>query len=350
MSIPVSQMWTVASHVIGQNIKGNKHYPLVLMLEPLFRCNLRCKGCGKVKYPSDILSKQLSLEQCINAVDECGAPIVSIAGGEPLLHHQMPDIIRALVKKKKYIYLCSNALLIEKRLKDYSPSKYLTVSIHLDGPEDEHDMSVDLPGTYQKALSAAKFAVEKGFRVTTNTTIYEGNDPLRYRQFFDDIMSLGIEGMMMSPGYSYEKASDQDHFLKRRQTYKFFRKLLYKGKKSWKFNHSPLFLEFIAGTRHLECAPWGSPTYNIFGWQVPCYLIQDGFLKTYKELIETTPWEKYGLKSGNPKCANCMLHCGHEHTAVDRTFHSLAGFVETIFATLSGPKIYPPDKEIYPHL
>lgn len=350
MSVPISQMWTVTSYVIKQHLKRRKRYPLVLMLEPLFRCNLACKGCGKIQYPTDILKQQLSFEQCMQAVEECGAPIVSIPGGEPLLHPQMPQIVEELIKRKKYIYLCTNALLLEKKLNQYTPSKYLSFSIHMDGPEKEHDISVCLDGTYKRAVQAIKKTVERGFRVTTNSTIFDGHDGEHFRGFLDDMMALGVESMMLSPGYSYDKAPDQEHFLKRTQSYKFFRELLYRPKKSWKFNHSPLFLEFIAGSRHFECTPWGNPTYNIFGWQMPCYLLQEGYVPTFKELMEKTEWHKYGQASGNPKCVNCMVHCGHEPTAVDYTFGSLKGFFATIRGTILGPNIIPPDSGKMLHL
>ncbi len=247
MSVPISQMWTVASYVLKQKLLGRKRYPLVLMLEPLFRCNLACAGCGKIQFPVDILRKQLTPEQCFTAVDECGAPIVSIPGGEPLLHPQMPEIVEGLVKRKKYIYLCTNALKLEKSLSQFKPSKYLTFSVHMDGPREEHDHAVCRKGTYDIAVSAIKAALKQGFRVTTNTTLFDGAQPERIRGFFDEMMELGVEGMMLSPGYSYEKAPDQDHFLKRNQTYKLFREILSAPKKAWQFNQSPLFVEFLKG-------------------------------------------------------------------------------------------------------
>jgi hopanoid biosynthesis associated radical SAM protein HpnH len=334
MSVPVSQMWTVASYVVEQKLAGRKQYPLVLMLEPLFRCNLACAGCGKIQYPAHILKRQLTPEECFKAVDECGAPMVSIPGGEPLLHPQIAEIVEGLVARKKYIYLCSNALLLKEKIHLFKPSKYLTFSIHLDGQREHHDLSVCLEGGYDKAFEGVREAVNRGFRVTTNTTLFDGADPKSVRAFFDEMMDLGVEGMMLSPGYSYDKAPDQQHFLGRARTRKLFRSILANRKKTWRFNQSVLFLEFLMGKRHYACTPWGMPTYNIFGWQKPCYLLQDGYADTFKELIETTEWQNYGTESGNPRCANCMVHSGYEASAVNDTFGSFRGFVDTVKATL----------------
>lgn len=343
MGVPLSQMWTVASYVLGQQWKGNKHYPLVLMLEPLFRCNLSCAGCGKIQYPKHILDKRLSAEQCMKAVDECGAPMVSIPGGEPLLHPEIKEIVEGLVARKKYIYLCTNAILLKSKIGLFKPSKYLSFSVHMDGLETEHDEAVCRDGVYKKALDGIKEAISRGFRVTTNTTLFDNAKPERVRAFFDEMMKVGVEGMMVSPGYSYPKAPDQDNFLERQKTYTLFRKILHKGKKSWRFNQSPLFLEYLAGSRHFECTPWGNPTYNVFGWQKPCYLLQEGYVETFKELIDTVKWENYGQASANPSCANCMVHCGHEPTAVDHTFGSWSGFLGTVKATLFGVKVPQPE-------
>ncbi len=334
MSVPVSQMWTVASYVVRQKLAGRKRYPFVLMLEPLFRCNLACAGCGKIQYPPHILKRQLTPEECFKAVDECGTPIVSIPGGEPLMHPEIDKIVEGLVARKKYIYLCTNALLLKEKIDLFQPSKYLTFSVHLDGQSDEHDFSVCREGGYEAAVEGVKEALRRGFRVTTNTTLFDGADPKHVRQFFDDMMDLGIEGMMLSPGYSYEKAPDQQHFLGRARTRRLFRAMLSNRKKNWRFNQSPLFLEFLMGKRQYACTPWGMPTYNIFGWQKPCYLLQDGYADTFEELLRETEWENYGTESGNPKCANCMVHSGYEASAVNETFSSVGGFLSTIKATL----------------
>src|SRR5437870_6029211 len=336
MAVPVSQMFTVATYVLTQKLKGVKRYPLVLMLEPLFRCNLACAGCGKIQYPDHVLDKRLTPEQCWAAAEECGAPIVSIPGGEPLIHPEMPLIVKGLVERKKYVYLCTNAILLERKLDDYSPSKYLTFSIHMDGLREEHDMAVCRDGVYDVAVKAIRAALARGFRVTTNTTLFEGSDPNRMRRFFDDMMELGVEGMMVSPGYSYEKAPDQEHFLRRERSRKLFAEMLGSPKRSWSFNQSPLFLQFLMGKRDFECTPWGNPTYNLFGWQRPCYLLQEGYAATFEELLETTRWENYGRRSGNEKCRDCMVHCGYEPSAVHHTFASWRGFRDTVAATVTG--------------
>jgi hopanoid biosynthesis associated radical SAM protein HpnH len=334
MPVPVSQMWTVASYVLRQKLAGRKQYPLVLMLEPLFRCNLACAGCGKIQYPAHILKKDLSPEECFRAVDECGAPMVSIPGGEPLMHAQIGEIIEGLVARKKYIYLCTNALLLKEKIDLFQPSKYLTFSVHLDGQREEHDLAVCREGGYDIAVDAVKEALRRGFRVTTNTTLFDGANPKSVRAFFDEMMDLGVEGMMLSPGYSYDKAPDQKHFLGRARTRRMFRAILSNRKKTWKFNLSPLFLEFLMGKRTYPCTPWGMPTYNVFGWQKPCYLLQDGYAETFSELLSTTEWSNYGTESGNPACANCMVHSGYEASAVHATFNSLGGFLATVKATL----------------
>jgi hopanoid biosynthesis associated radical SAM protein HpnH len=326
MAIPISQVWTVATYVWKQRLKGNKKYPLVLMLEPLFRCNLACAGCGKVQYPPHILKKQLTPEECFAAVEECGVPMVSIPGGEPLLHPQIVEIVNGLIARKKYIYLCTNALELKRRLPEFTPSKYLTFSVHLDGQREHHDFSVCREGGWDIAVEGIKEAVKRGFRVTPNSTFFDGVDPNSVRAYFDEVMAMGVEGIVLSPGYSYDKAPDQHHFMGRAKVRRLFRGILSNRKKSWKFNMSPLFLEFLMGDRDYECTPWGSPAYSIFGWQKPCYLLQDGYTETFKELIETTKWEEYGVASGNPKCANCMVSCGYEPTAVADGFLTLRGF------------------------
>ena len=334
MSVPVSQMWTVASYVIRQKLARRKQYPLVLMLEPLFRCNLACAGCGKIQYPAHVLKRQLTPEECFRAVDECGAPVVSIPGGEPLMHPDIGKIVEGLVARKKYIYLCTNALLLKEKIHLFKPTKYLTFSVHLDGQKEHHDFAVCREGGYEIAVDAVREALKRGFRVTTNTTLFDGTDPKSVRAFFDDMMELGIEGMMLSPGYSYEKAPDQQHFLGRARTRRLFRAILSNREKNWRFNLSPLFMEFLMGKRTYACTPWGMPTYNIFGWQKPCYLLQDGYADTFEELIRETAWESYGTESGNPHCANCMVHSGYEASAVNDTFGSLGGFVATVKGTL----------------
>jgi hopanoid biosynthesis associated radical SAM protein HpnH len=338
-------MWTVASYVARQKFAGRKQYPLVLMLEPLFRCNLACAGCGKIQYPAHILKKQLTPEQCFKAVDECGAPMVSIPGGEPLLHPQIKEIVEGLVARKKYIYLCTNALLLKEKLDEFKPTKYLTFSVHMDGQRDHHDFSVCREGGYDIALEGIREAVKRGFRVTTNTTLFDGADPKSVRAFFDEMMAAGVEGMMLSPGYSYDKAPDQQHFLGRKKTRTLFSTILSNRKSKWVFNQSPLFLEFLMGKRNYACTPWGMPTYNVFGWQKPCYLLADGYADTFQDLMETTSWESYGTESGNKKCANCMVHSGYEATAVHDTFNSIKGLWATIRATFFNGGYVDPDAQ-----
>jgi hopanoid biosynthesis associated radical SAM protein HpnH len=334
MPVPISQAWTVASYVLKQKLKGRKQYPLVMMLEPLYRCNLACAGCGKIQYPAHVLKRELSPEECLAAVDECGAPTVAIPGGEPLMHTQIEKIVEGLVARKKYIYLCTNALLLKEKLHMFEPSKYLTFSVHMDGQKEHHDFSVCRVGGYDLAAEGIREAVKRGFRVTTNTTLFDGADPKSVRSFFDEMMELGVEGMMLSPGYSYDKAPDQKHFLGRARTRRLFRAILSNRKPTWQFNQSMLFLEFLMGKRDFQCTPWGMPTYSIFGWQKPCYLLQDGYADSFDELMAETEWANYGTESGNPKCANCMVHSGYEATGVDYTFSSLRGLWETAKATL----------------
>jgi hopanoid biosynthesis associated radical SAM protein HpnH len=336
MPVPISQAWTVATYVLKQKLLGRKRYPFVLMLEPLFRCNLACAGCGKIQYPPHILKKELTPEECFKAVDECGTPMVSIPGGEPLMHSQIDKIVEGLVARKKYIYLCTNALLLKEKLDLFKPSKYLTFSVHMDGQREHHDFSVCREGGYDLAMEGIREAVQRGFRVTTNTTLFDGADPNSVRAFFDEMMELGVEGMMLSPGYSYDKAPDQKHFLGRARTRRLFRAILSNRKKNWQFNQSPLFLEFLMGKQQYPCTPWGMPTYNIFGWQKPCYLLQDGYADTFQELLDSVEWQNYGTESGNPKCANCMVHSGYEASAVDHTFAGLHGLWAAAKATFSG--------------
>jgi len=335
MGIPLIQKIKVAKYILEQKIKGNKKYPLVLMLEPLFRCNLSCAGCGKIDYPDEILNKRMSLKECLDSVDECGAPIVSIPGGEPLVHKEIGEIVQGIIDKGKFVYLCTNAILLEKKLDLFKPSQYLTFSIHLDGLKKEHDHSVCREGVYDKVIEAIKKAKQKGFRVNINCTLFHQMTPERTAKFFDFVTELGIDGITVSPGYAYERAPDQKNFLKRKKTKKLFRDIFKLGKgKKWVFSQSSLFLDFLAGNQNYKCTPWGNPTRNIFGWQKPCYLLGEGYVKTFDELINDTEWEKYG--TGNyEKCANCMVHCGYEPTAAE---DSIKNPLKTLKVALRGPK------------
>ena len=338
MGVPLRQQIAVGSYLIKQKLKGVKKYPLVLMLEPLFRCNLACAGCGKIAHPEDVLDQRLSYEECMQAVDECGAPMVSIPGGEPLIHKEMPQIVAGIIKRKKYVYLCTNALLLKKKINDYTPSPYLTFSIHLDGMKERHDASVCQDGVFDRAVEAIKLALEKGFRVTVNCTLFQGETPQDVAEFLDYAMELGVEAATIAPGFSYEKAPQQDVFIKSQDTKVLFRGIFELGKKlkrKWRLNHSALYLDYLAGNQDYKCTPWGNPTRNVFGWQKPCYLLSDeGYAKTFKELLDDTPWEKYGTVN-NPKCAQCMAHCGYEATAVEDT---LQRPWKALVASLRGPR------------
>jgi len=327
VAVPVIQQLRVGAYIVKQKLLGNTRYPLVLMLEPLFRCNLACSGCGKIDYPESILDRRLTPEECFEAVDECGAPVVSIPGGEPLLHKEIVQIVEGIIARKKFVYLCTNALLLKKKLHLFTPSPYLTLSVHLDGLEKEHDHSVSQDGVFTRAVEAIKEAVARGFRVTVNCTLFNSNAvPERVAEFFDYAMAMGVEGVTVSPGYAYERAPVQDHFLSRRQTKELFRNIFRLGKtrtKKWVFNQSSMYLDFLAGNQSYKCTPWGNPTRNVFGWQRPCYLVGEGYAKTFTELMATTEWDSYGV--GNyEKCANCMVHSGFEASAViDTSIHPL---------------------------
>jgi hopanoid biosynthesis associated radical SAM protein HpnH len=321
VGIPLRQAVRVGVYVLKQHLTGRKRYPLVLMLEPLFRCNLACAGCGKIDYPDEILNQRLTYDECMQAIDECGAPVVSIAGGEPLLHRELPQIVRGFLERRKFVILCTNALLLAKKIDQYEPHPDFTWSIHLDGDKPMHDKSVCLQGTYEKAIEAIRLAKSKGFRVSINCTLFSDADPASVANFFDEVKAMGLDAITVSPGYAYERAPDQQHFLSRERTRKLFRGIFSRGRgaKAWPFNQSALFLDFLAGNQTYHCTPWGNPTRNVFGWQRPCYLLGEGYVQSFKELMEETDWDSYGV--GNyEKCSNCMVHCGFEATAVTDSF------------------------------
>src|SRR3984893_3923770 len=347
MAISLLQTYRVARYLAGRKLRGVKRYPLVLMLEPLFMCNLACSGCGKIDYPKEILQKRVSVEDALRAVDECGAPMVSIPGGEPLIHKEMPQIVAGIVARKKFVYLCTNAILLPKHIDDYKPSPYLTFSIHLDGSRERHDESVCQEGVFDKAVAAIRLARARGFRVTINCTLFSGENPDHVAAFFDEAMALGIEGIMVSPGYSYHHAPRQDVFLGRSASKRLFREIFKrgraesatKGKTRWSFNHSGLFLDFLAGNQAYQCTPSRMPTYNLFGWKPPCYLLTaEGYAPTFKSLMEDTEWDKYGV-GRNPACVNCMAHCGFEGTAVDDAFSHPLKLLKT---AILGPRVTGP--------
>ena len=325
MGIPLLQQARIGAYVVRQQLARRKRYPLVLMLEPLFRCNLACAGCGKIDYPEEILNQRISLADCLAAVDDCGAPVVSIAGGEPLLHKEIDAIVAGIIERRKFVYLCTNALLMKKRLHLFKPSPYFVWSVHLDGDQEMHDRSVCETGVYDRAVLAIQEAKALGFRVNINCTLFNDADPERVARFFDSVAALGVDGITVSPGYAYERAPDQAHFLNRAKTKELFRAIFRRGRgaKAWSFSQSGLFLDFLAGNQDYRCTPWGNPTRTVFGWQRPCYLLGEGYAKTFRELMDETDWDLYG--TGNyEKCADCMVHSGFEATAVqDAVRHPL---------------------------
>ena len=325
MAISLHQKIRVGAYVLGRHLRGVRRYPLVLMLEPLFRCNLACAGCGKIDYPDAILNQRLSIEECLEAVDECGAPVVVVAGGEPLLHHDIDKIVSAITARKKFVYLCTNALLLEKKIDLFTPNPFFAWTVHLDGDQEDHDRSVCQGGVYERAVEAIRLAKSRGFRVNINATLFDNAEPERIARFFDAVTEMGIDGITVSPGYAYERAPDQAHFLNRRRTKELFREIFKRdtkgqGGRRWSFNQSGLFLDFLAGNQSYRCTPWGNPTRNYFGWQRPCYLLGEGYAKTFTELMDETDWDAYG--TGNyEKCADCMVHSGYEATAVVDSVH-----------------------------
>jgi hopanoid biosynthesis associated radical SAM protein HpnH len=324
MSVPVRQTTRMATYLVTQKLRRRDKFPLIVELEPLFQCNLECAGCGKIQHPEHVLRRRMSVEQAVGAIEECGAPMVSIAGGEPLIHPEIDEIVRQLVARKKFVYLCTNAILVERKLDRFNPSPYFAWAVHIDGLRERHDESVCRDGVFDKAVAAVHAAKSRGFRVTTNTTFFTHDTPEAIRRVLDFLNDeLEVDQMMISPAYAYEKAPDQEHFLGVRQTRELFRAAFADGRrKRWRLNHSPLFLDFLEGKVDFGCTAWGIPSYSLFGWQRPCYLMADGYAATYKELLETTDWGAYG-RGRDPRCENCMAHCGYEPTAVLETTRSL---------------------------
>ncbi|HEV2261499.1 MAG TPA: adenosyl-hopene transferase HpnH [Candidatus Rubrimentiphilum sp.] len=334
MSTPLAQKVAIAKYIFSKKLAGVSKYALVMELEPLYQCNLACAGCGKIQHPTEILRKRLSVEQCLAAIDECGAPVISIAGGEPLVYEQLPELVGELIQRKKVVIVCTNALLLEKKIDQFKPSPYFTWMIHLDGLRERHDQVVCREGTFDKAVAAIKVAKAKGFRVGTNTTFFDPDDATSIRGVLDYLNDeLKVDAMQISPGYAYEKAPDQEHFLGVDRTRAIFKEAFAGGKRrKWRLNHSPVYLDFLEGKLDFECTPWGIPSYSIFGWQRPCYLMSDApYAQSYKELIEETDWSLYG-RGKNPKCENCMAHCGYEPTAVMRTTSSVKESIRAAIA------------------
>jgi hopanoid biosynthesis associated radical SAM protein HpnH len=335
VGIPLKQALAVGKYIAIQRLRRRERYPLVLMLEPLFRCNLECMGCGKIQHPESILERHLTPEQCWAAAEECGAPMVSIAGGEPLIHPAIERIAAGLVERGKFVYLCTNAILLERKLDLFQPSDHLTFNVHLDGIAPHHDASVQRAGVHRTAVAAIRAAKARGFRVTTNSTIFLGHPPEDLHRFFDEMMALGVDGMTVSPGYGYERAPVQDKFLHREQTRELFRQALAPAaRRGWRFNHSPLYLDFLQGLREYQCTPWGSPNYSVLGWQRPCYLFSEGgYARTFRELMEETDWDRYGT-GRHEKCADCMVHSGYEPSAVRDSMATLGNVVRSIRSTV----------------
>jgi hopanoid biosynthesis associated radical SAM protein HpnH len=324
MPVPMRQTARMAAYLAKQKLRRRDKYPLIVELEPLFQCNLACAGCGKIQQPEHVLRRRMPVEQAVAAIEECGAPMVSIAGGEPLIHPEIDEIVRQLVERKRFVYLCTNAIMLERKLERFEPSPYFAWAVHIDGLRERHDESVCREGVFDTAVAAMRTAKERGFRVTTNTTFFTHDSPDAVRQVLDFLNDeLEVDQMMISPAYAYERAPDQDHFLGVRQTHELFRAAFADGRRRrWRLNHSPLFLDFLEGKVDFPCTAWGIPSYSLFGWQRPCYLMADGYAKTYRELLETTDWDSYG-RGRDPRCDNCMAHCGYEPTAVLATTRSL---------------------------
>jgi hopanoid biosynthesis associated radical SAM protein HpnH len=324
MPIPLRQNLRIASYLARQRLARRERFPLIVELEPLFACNLACAGCGKIQHPTEVLRKRVSVEEAVAAMEECGAPMVSIAGGEPLLHPDIGRMVDELTRRKRFVYLCTNGVLMRRKLDQFRPSAYFSWAVHIDGLRERHDASVCRDGVFDEAVAAIREAKARGFRVTTNTTFFSTDSPKTVRDVLDFLNDeLEVDAMMISPAYAYEKAPDQDHFLGVRQTRELFRQAFAGGRRRrWRLNHTPLFLDFLEGKVDFGCTAWGIPSYSVFGWQRPCYLMSDGYAATYRELVETTDWERYG-RGRDPRCANCMAHCGYEPTAVLATTGSL---------------------------
>jgi hopanoid biosynthesis associated radical SAM protein HpnH len=334
MPIPFRQNVRIGTHLVRHRLKRTKYYPFIVEIEPLFACNLACPGCGKIQYPTEVLRKRLSVEDVLGAVAESGTPMVSIAGGEPLLHPDIERMVKELVRRKIYVYLCTNAVLLRRRLERFTPSHYFSWVIHLDGTRERHDAAVDRAGVFDEAVAAIREAKARGFRVTTNSTFFNTDSPKTVRDVLDFLNDdLEVDAMMISPAYAYEKAPDQEHFLGVDQTRKLFKEAFSDKRRSkWRLNHSPLFLDFLEGKVDFQCTAWGIPSYSVFGWQRPCYLMADGYASSYHELVETTDWSAYG-RGRDQRCANCMAHCGYEPTAVIASLGSLRQSLRALMKT-----------------
>lgn len=334
MAMPLRQSVRLGTYLVKQKLRRNDKFPLLVELEPLFACNLKCAGCGKIAQPASLLKQRMPVDQAVAAIEESGAPMVSIAGGEPLMHPQIDEIVRQLLARRKIVFLCTNALLLPKHLHKFAPHRDFAWMVHIDGLQERHDASVDKVGGFEAAIEAIRQAKAAGFRVMTNTTFFNTDTPqdvIGVLDYLNDVVEVDL--MQISPGYAYEKAPDQEHWLGVEETRELFRKAFADGRrKKWRLNHSPVFLDFLEGRRDLRCTAWGIPSYSLLGWQRPCYLLDDSYAETYRELIETTDWDAFG-RGQDPRCANCMAHCGYEPTAVIATMGSLK---ETLRAAVGG--------------
>jgi hopanoid biosynthesis associated radical SAM protein HpnH len=324
VGIPLRQSMKIGLYLARQRVRGRTKFPLIVELEPLFACNLSCPGCGKIQHPASVLKQRMPVEQAVGAIEESGAPMVSIAGGEPLMHPQIDEIVRQLIKRKKFVYLCTNAVLMPRHIEKFRPSPYFTWVVHIDGLRERHDAAVAKEGVFDAAIEAVRDAKQRGFQVATNSTFFNTDTPQTVIDVLDFLNDeVGVDRMMISPAYAYEKAPDQEHFLGVQETRELFTKAFAGGRRRrWRLNHSPLFLDFLEGKVDYQCTAWGIPSYSLFGWQRPCYLMSDGYTETYRELVETTDWEAYG-RGRDPRCSNCMAHCGYEPSAVIATAGSL---------------------------
>ena len=324
MPVRLRQQARIGRYLLEQRLRGRGRFPLILQLEPLFACNLSCAGCGKVRRPAEVLRRRMPVETAVAAVRECGAPMVSIAGGEPLLHPEIGRLVRALVRRKVYIYLCTNGLLLEESLGAFTPSPFLTWVVHLDGLRERHDASVGRAGVFDRAVRGVRAAQRAGFGVMTNTTLYAADSPGSVHAVLDYLNDdLRVDAMMLAPGYAQQNGGGERHYLTAAASREVCRAVLAgRETQAWRFNHTPLYLDFLAGLADLDCTPWAIPCYSVLGWQRPCYQRSEGHCRTYRELLATTDWSRYGHAAGDPGCRDCLAHSGFEPSAVLLTLRS----------------------------
>ena len=331
-SRPLELSVRLAAYMIKNRLKGRKRFPMVTMLEPLEMCNLACVGCGRIHEYKPVMDKMMSVEEALEAVEESGAPLVSIAGGEPTIHPKIDQIINELVRRKYFVYCCTNGILLERVLKKVPPSKYLSWVVHMDGMETRHDEAVARKGVFQKATKAIQTALDGGYRVCTNTTIFRGCDTEDLHALFRSMTEMGVEGCMVSPGYNFEDAPDQDIFLTRQESKKAFREILDEEKtKGMRLYNNPLYLDFLRGKRDYQCTAWSNPTYTVMGWRKPCYPLADEHVQNVGELFEESLWDHYGVGK-DPRCASCMMHCGFESATIFNAISSPRDWVTLIKA------------------